>query len=46
MCSSRTNRCFPRLVKREPRVQALAVEYFALMHFVTELANLKSGICA
>lgn len=37
---------FGRLVKKEPRVQALVVEYFALMHFVTELANLKRGICA
>ncbi|MCB9683587.1 MAG: hypothetical protein H6735_00940 [Alphaproteobacteria bacterium] len=37
---------FGRLTKKEPRVQALVVEYFALMHFITELANLKRGICA
>lgn len=37
---------FTRLESREPRVTRLVVEYFALMHFLTELANTNSGICA
>lgn len=37
---------FPRLVKQEPRVERLAVEYFGLMHYLTELANTQRGICS
>ena len=37
---------FGRLVKQDPRVKTLAIEYFALMHFLTELANTRKGICS
>ena len=37
---------FGRLVKQDARVKALAIEYFALMHFLTELANARKGICS
>ncbi|MEQ1505373.1 MAG: hypothetical protein ABMB14_24285 [Myxococcota bacterium] len=37
---------FSRLEKRQPKVTALAIEYFALMHFLTELANAPDGICS
>lgn len=37
---------FTRLVKKEPRVRTMAIEYFALMHFLTELANTQRGICS
>lgn len=37
---------FGRLQKRSPKVTQLAIEYFALMHFLTELANTKKGICS
>lgn len=37
---------FPKLEKRTPRITRLAVEYFALMHFITEIANLQRGICS
>lgn len=36
---------FARLEKREPKVRRLVIEYFALMHFLTELANTEKGIC-
>ncbi|MEQ1570098.1 MAG: hypothetical protein ABMA64_30975 [Myxococcota bacterium] len=36
---------FSRLVRREPRVEQLAIEYFGLMHFLTEVANGDGGIC-
>jgi hypothetical protein len=36
---------FGRLVSREPRVKQLAIEYFGLMHFLTEIANGTDGIC-
>ena len=37
---------FTALVRREPRVKQLAIEYFGLMHFLTELANGTGGICS
>lgn len=37
---------FSRLESREPRISRLVVEYFALMHYLTELANSPRGICA
>lgn len=37
---------FSRLVKKQPRVQTVAIEYFALMHFLTEMANSQRGICS
>ncbi len=38
---------FGRLVKQDPRVRTLAIEYFALMHFLTEIANTpQKGICS
>ncbi|HHO51121.1 MAG TPA: hypothetical protein ENK18_09695 [Deltaproteobacteria bacterium] len=37
---------FSRLSSKEPRIQVLAIEYFALMHFLTELANTQTGICS
>lgn len=37
---------FARLSNKEPRVRVLAIEYFALMHFLTELANTQTGICS
>lgn len=38
---------FSRLEQREPRVRKLAQEYFALMHFLTEIANEpQRGICS
>jgi hypothetical protein len=37
---------FSRLEAQQPRVRRLVIEYFALMHFLTELANGQDGICA
>jgi hypothetical protein len=37
---------FSRLVGREPRIEQLAIEYFGLMHFLTEIANGQGGICS
>ncbi len=36
---------FSRLSRRQPRANLLAIKYFSLMHFFTELANTPDGIC-
>ena len=36
---------FNRLEKAEPRIKLLVIEYFGLMHYLTELANTQGGIC-
>jgi hypothetical protein len=38
---------FSRLESQQPRVRRLVIEYFSLMHFLTELANdPQDGICS
>lgn len=38
---------FSRLESKEPRITQLVIEYFALMHFLTEIANEpQRGICS
>ncbi|MBX2800594.1 MAG: hypothetical protein KTR31_23140 [Myxococcales bacterium] len=37
---------FARLIGQEPQVQRVTIEYFALMHWLTELANTRDGICS
>lgn len=37
---------FNRLKSGDPRIQALTIEYFSLMHYLTELANSPRGICS
>lgn len=37
---------FAKLEKSEPRITRLVIEYFSLMHFLTELANEQGGICS
>jgi hypothetical protein len=38
---------FSRLESRQPKIRQLVIEYFSLMHFLTELANdPNDGICA
>jgi hypothetical protein len=37
---------FTRLEKKEPRIARVVIEYFSLMHYLTELANTPSGICS
>jgi hypothetical protein len=37
---------FGKLKSREPRIQILVIEYFSLMHYLTELANSPRGICS
>lgn len=37
---------FGKLKKQEPRIQVLVIEYFSLMHYLTELANSPRGICS
>ncbi len=37
---------FSSLKKEQPSIEALAAEYFALMHLLTELANAQDGICS
>ncbi|MEZ4234757.1 MAG: hypothetical protein R3F59_01050 [Myxococcota bacterium] len=37
---------FSNLSSQQPRVRQLVIEYFSLMHFLTELANTGDGICA
>lgn len=37
---------FALLQRKEPRIESLAIDYFALMHFLTELANTPEGICS
>lgn len=34
------------LKKQAPRVEVLAIQYFSLMHYLTELANTRDGICS
>lgn len=34
------------LKKEHPRIEMVAIEYFSLMHYLTELANTRDGICA
>jgi hypothetical protein len=37
---------FAKLRKQDPRIQVLVIEYFSLMHLLTELANSPRGICS
>jgi hypothetical protein len=37
---------FDRLQSKDPKIRTLAIEYFSLMHYLTELANAQKGICA
>ena len=37
---------FGKLVKQEPRISRMAIEYFSFMHFLTEIANAQAGICS
>jgi hypothetical protein len=39
------NRGFSAVLRAEPRVEEVLVEYIALMHLLTELANADDGIC-
>ncbi len=34
------------LKKEHPRVELTAIQYFSLMHYLTELANTRDGICS
>lgn len=34
------------LKKQDPRVELMAIQYFSLMHYITELANTRDGICS
>lgn len=34
------------LKKQNPRVELTAIQYFSLMHYLTELANTRDGICS
>ncbi len=34
------------LKKQHPRVELTAIQYFSLMHYLTELANTRDGICS
>lgn len=34
------------LKKAHPRIEMVVIEYFSLMHYLTELANTRDGICA
>jgi hypothetical protein len=36
---------FDRLTRDMPRVNTIAIQYFALMHYLTELSNKEGGIC-
>ncbi len=36
---------YQRLQREHPRVQKLVIDYFSLMHYLTELANSPRGIC-
>jgi hypothetical protein len=36
---------FDAVTRDTPRVRQVAIEYFALMHYLTELANKEGGIC-
>lgn len=37
---------FSTLERQEPRITVLVMDYFALMHYLTELANTSDGICS
>ena len=37
---------FKRLKKESPTVEVIAIQYFSLMHYLTELANKRDGICS
>lgn len=36
---------YSALKRRYPKVEVMTIEYFSLMHFLTELANAPDGIC-
>ena len=36
---------FDAVTRDTPRVRQVAIEYFALMHYLTEVANKEGGIC-
>jgi hypothetical protein len=37
---------FKRLKKDNPSIEIMALRYFSLMHFLTELANTRDGVCS
>lgn len=37
---------FSRLKRDDPKIEVMVVEYFSLMHYLTELANTSDGICS
>jgi len=37
---------YARLEKNNPRLRKMVIEYFGLMHYLTELANRPGGICS
>ena len=37
---------FRKLKKESPSVEILVIQYFSLMHYLTELANTREGICS
>lgn len=39
------NRDFAYVMRQEPRVRERLVEYIAVMHLLTELANAEDGVC-
>ena len=37
---------FARLQTNSPKITKMVIEYFGLMHYLTELANTNRGICS
>ncbi len=37
---------FKKLKRENPTIEVMVLEYFSLMHYLTELANTKDGICS
>ena len=37
---------FTKLKRENPSIQVMVLQYFSLMHYLTELANTKEGICS
>ena len=37
---------FKKLKRENPTINMLVIRYFSLMHYITELANTKDGICS
>ena len=37
---------FKKLKREDPTIEMLVLQYFSLMHFLTEIANSRDGICS